>query len=299
MNVMTQSTIHSWDRLRDEFYKPEHWLKWSETIVHIAILLALAWLFTRMARRALGSLRSYIIRVMDKRGAGSTLEMENRASTIISVLGKLTSTGIWIIALVMALAELGQHIEPLLAGLGIAGIAVGFGAQTLIKDWLGGLFILMEDQLRIGDSVTINGIGGAVEEINLRTTVLRGETGAVFIIANGSITSLSNATREYSYFVLEVTIAHDADVDRALAIVSEEGDRIIKQDPYKNVVTGPLEMIGVDRISDRGVIIKARIKTLPTRQWDMGRELNRRVKTRMSAEGITFPAPLPPAPPKA
>jgi small conductance mechanosensitive channel len=229
---------------------------------------------------------------MDKRGAGSTLEMENRASTIISVLSKLTSACIWIIALVMALAELGQHIEPLLAGLGIAGIAVGFGAQTLIKDWLGGLFILMEDQLRIGDAVTINGVGGSVEEINLRTTVLRGETGAVFIIANGSITSLSNATREYSYFVLEVTIAHDADVDRALAIVSEEGDRITKEEPYKSVVTAPLEMIGLDRISDRGVIIKARIKTLPTKQWDMGRELNRRVKTKMSAEGIAFPPPM-------
>jgi small conductance mechanosensitive channel len=283
---------HSWDRLRDEFYKPENWLKWSETVTHIVILLALAWLFTRLVRRGLRSLRSYIIRVMDKRGAGSTLEMENRASTIISVLSKLTSACIWIIALVMALAELGQHIEPLLAGLGIAGIAVGFGAQTLIKDWLGGLFILMEDQLRIGDAVTINGVGGSVEEINLRTTVLRGETGAVFIIANGSITSLSNATREYSYFVLEVTIAHDADVDRALAIVSEEGDRITKEEPYKSVVTAPLEMIGLDRISDRGVIIKARIKTLPTKQWDMGRELNRRVKTRMSAEGIAFPPPV-------
>ena len=119
----------------------------------------------------------------------------------------------------------------------------------------------------------------------------------MFIIANGSITSLSNATREYSYFVLEVTIAHD-DVDRALAIVSEEGERITKEEPYKSVVTAPLEMIGVDRISERGVIIKARIKTLPTKQWDMGRELNRRVKTRMSAEGIAFPPPLYPSPGK-
>jgi small-conductance mechanosensitive channel len=92
-----------------------------------------------------------------------------------------------------------------------------------------------------------------------------------------------------------VTIAHDADIDRALAIVNEEGERIVKEEPYKSVVTAPLEMIGVDRISDRGVIIKARVKTLPTKQWDVGRELNRRVKTRMNAEGIAFPAPYPPA----
>ncbi len=121
----------------------------------------------------------------------------------------------------MALTELTFHIEPLLAGLGVAGLALGLGAQTLIKDWLGGLFLLLEDQLRIGDSVTINGISGGVEEINLRTTLLRGENGAVHIIANGSITSLSNFTRDYSYYVFEITLAHGSDVDRALEICGE------------------------------------------------------------------------------
>src|SRR5579871_3776305 len=190
---MPPTTVHSWERLRDELLKPENWMKWAETVVHLVILVALAALFTFLARRSLRALRRYIIGAMDKRGEGSTLEMENRATTMISVLSKLATALIWILALVMGLAELGQHIEPLLAGLGIAGIAVGFGAQTLIKDWLGGLFILIEDQLRIGDSVTINGIGGSVEEINLRTTLLRGENGAVHTIANGSITTLSNA----------------------------------------------------------------------------------------------------------
>jgi moderate conductance mechanosensitive channel len=278
-----------WNEAVAEYAKPEHWLRWSEITIHIAILIVLAWVLTHIVRRSLLRLRNNIVRVMDKRGVGSTIEMENRAATMIAVLSKVASAVIWTIALVMALAEVGQHIEPLLAGLGIAGIALGFGAQTMVKDWLGGLFILMEDQLRLGDSVTINGIGGSVEEINLRTTVLRGENGAVNIISNGSITTLSNMTREYSYFLFEATVAHGADLNRALAILSEEGRKIVEEEPYKSVVLAPMEVLGVDRMSDRGVTIKARIKTLPTKQWDLGRELNLRVKTRMEAEGIAFP----------
>jgi small-conductance mechanosensitive channel len=278
-----------WEQASTEFEKPENWLRYAETAVHVSIILAVAWVITRLVRRWMLRLRSYIVRAMDKRGSGSTLEMENRATTIVAVLSKLSSSAIWIVALVMALSQLGEHVEPLLAGLGVAGIALGFGAQTLIKDWLGGLFILLEDQLRIGDSVTINGIGGAVEEINLRTTVLRGENGAVYTIANGSITSLANMTRDYSYYVFEITVAHGADVDRALAILTEEGARIAQEDPYRSFVIAPIEVMGVDRLGDRGATLKARIKTLPSQQWAVGRELNRRVKAKLDAAGIAFP----------
>src|SRR5579883_3235609 len=162
-----------------EFTKPQIWLTWAERGFHVLVILALAWMFSRIARRLLAQLRNYTIRVMDRRHEGSTIEMEKRATTIISVLSKLASMVIWLVALVMALTETGFHIEPLLAGLGVAGLALGLGAQTLIKDWLGGLFLLLEDQIRIGDSVTINGVSGDVVEMNLRTTVLRAESGAV------------------------------------------------------------------------------------------------------------------------
>jgi moderate conductance mechanosensitive channel len=278
-----------WDQASTEFSKPENWLRYAETAAHVVVILVLAWLITRLVRRWMLRLRSYIVGVMDKRGAGSTIEMENRATTIIAVLSKLSSAAIWIVALVMALSQLGEHVEPLLAGLGVAGIALGFGAQTLIKDWLGGLFILLEDQLRIGDSVTINGIGGAVEEINLRTTVLRSENGALYTIANGSITTLANMTRDYSYYVFETTLAHGADVDRALAIVNEEGAKIAHEEPYRSYIIAPIEVMGVDRLGERGATLKARIKTLPSQQWSVGRELNRRVKARLDAAGIAFP----------
>ncbi len=226
---------------------------------------------------------------MDRRREGPTIETEKRAATIIAVLSKLTSMVIWLVALVMALTELTFHIEPLLAGLGVAGLALGLGAQTLIKDWLGGMFLLLEDQLRIGDSVIINGISGAVEEINLRTTLLRGENGAVHVIANGSITALSNLTREYSYYIFEATLAHRADVDKALAILDSTGAELAAEEPYRGLILAPIEVMGVDRLVDRGAAIKARIKTLPSKQALIGRELNRRVKARLDAEQIEFP----------
>src|ERR1700693_2191429 len=159
-------------RILAEMGRPEVVVQWAERGLRVAVVLVLAWLFTRIARRLLGQLRNYAIRMMDRRHEGSTIEAEKRAATIISVLSKLASFLIWLVALVMALNELSFKIEPLLAGLGVAGLALGLGAQSLIKDWLGGLFILLEDQIRIGDSVTINGFSGTVSEINLRTIVL-------------------------------------------------------------------------------------------------------------------------------
>ena len=276
-------------KLWEQFGRPELWIAWAERGIRVIVILALAWIFSRIARRLLGRLRNYAIRVMDQRRETSNMEMEKRANTIIAVLSKLTSTVIWLVALVMALTETGFHIEPLLAGLGVAGLALGLGAQTLIKDWLGGLFLLLEDQLRIGDSVIINGISGGVEEINLRTTLLRSENGAVHVIANGSITTVSNLTREYSYYIFEIMVAHGSDADRALSIIERVGAELAAEDPYRSLILAPIEVMGIDRLAERGATLKARIKTLPSKQAVVGRELNRRVKARLDAEKIAFP----------
>jgi small-conductance mechanosensitive channel len=247
----------------------------------------------------LARLRIYALRSIDRRGEGSTIEMEKRATTLVAVMSKVATICVWLIALVMSLTELKFQIEPLLAGLGVAGIAVGLGAQTLIKDWLGGLFLLLEDQARIGDSVTITSpagaVSGAVEEINLRTTLLRGENGAVHIVSNGSITMLSNLTRDYSYYVFETTLAHGSDVDRALAILQSAGAEIAEDEQYRPMILAPLEVMGLDRLGERGVTLKARIKTLPSKQATVGRELNRRVKARLDAAKFVFPANYPSA----
>jgi moderate conductance mechanosensitive channel len=269
--------------------RAELWVPWVLRALRVLVILAGAWLLTRLARRLLGRLRTYTIRLMDRRGEASALELEKRATTIISVLSKLASMVIWIVALVMALNELAFNIQPLLAGLGVAGLAVGLGAQALIKDWLGGLLVLLEDQIRIGDSVVINGISGTVEEINLRTTVLRGENGAVHIIANGLITTLSNMTREYAYYVFEATLAHRSDVDRALSIVQQTGVELAGDDTFRTMILAPIEVMGVDRLAERGLVIRARIKTVPAKTALVGRELNRRVSARLASAHIEFP----------
>jgi small conductance mechanosensitive channel len=282
------------EKVIEDVMRPETWRRWGEQAGLAALTLGIAWLLTRLVKWTMLQLRRNAIRIMDRRGEGATLELEKRARTITSALGKTINTVIWTVAFVMALRELNVHIEPLLAGLGIAGIAVGLGAQTLIKDWLGGFFLLLEDQIRIGDSVVINGISGLVEEINLRTTMLRGENGAVHVIANGSINTLSNLTREYSYYVFETTLAHGSDADRALVIIAAVGNELYNDEQFRRLMLSPIEVMGVDSLADRGVVIKARIKTLPSKQALVGRELNRRVRVKLTAEGISFPRLLPP-----
>lgn len=246
--------------------RAEVWVPAAESALRVLLTVLLAWLIMRVIAQFLNRLHDYAITAMQRRGEGSDREREKRAATIVAVLRLIIGCIIWLIALVMALTELGFKIEPLLASLGVAGLALGLGAQTLIKDWLGGLFLLLEDQIRIGDSVTINGFSGTVSEINLRTTVLRAENGAVHIIANGSITVLSNFTREYSHYIFETILAHRADANRALEILKETGAEIAAEDVYRDSVLSPLEIMGVDKLGERGATIRARFKTEPSRQ---------------------------------
>jgi moderate conductance mechanosensitive channel len=284
------SATFSFYRMMEIFMKISPTLmEWAGRGAWVVVVLGIAWVITRIAGRLLARARVYTIAVMERRGDASRGELEKRASTIFIALRKLVNSVIWIVALVTALAELTFHIEPVLAGLGVAGLAIGLGAQALIKDWLGGLFLLLEDQIRIGDSVVINGISGDVVEMNIRTTLLRAESGAVHVIANGTITALANLTREYSYYIFETTLAHRADALKALDILHETGTELAGQEPFRDMVLGPLEVMGIERLGERGATLRARIKTLPSKQMLVGRELNLRVKQRFDAAGIAFP----------
>jgi small-conductance mechanosensitive channel len=283
--------MHVFDQLEQQLRRAEVWLPAAESTVRVLLIVFGAWLVTRIFGKLLHRIHTSAIAAMERHGEPSDRELEKRAATIVAVLRLFIGSIVWLIAMVMALTELGFKIEPLLASLGVAGLALGLGAQTLIKDWLGGLFLLLEDQIRIGDSVTINGFSGTVSEINLRTTVLRGENGAVHIIANGSVNVLSNFTREYSYYMFETILAHRADANKALEILEQTGAEMGTEDAYKPAILAPLEIMGVDRLGERGATIRARIKTLPSRQYTVGRELNRRIKERYDAAVIAFPPP--------
>jgi moderate conductance mechanosensitive channel len=256
--------------------------------IRIVLILVFAYISTLVIVRLLRGLRKYAVKAMLRAGGGNEneLELDKRARTISGLTKNVLFVLVWTVAWLMILKEMNFDVRPLLAGAGVVGVAVGFGAQNIIKDILGGLFVMMENQIRVNDVAIINGKSGLVEEINLRTTVLRGEDGAVNIFQNGSIQSLANLTREFSYYVFSLGISYSNDTDQAVAILKELAEALAAEDPYRSVILAPLEIWGVDQLSNSAVMIKARFKTLPSQQWLVGREMNRRIKQRFDEAKI-------------
>ena len=269
----------------------DYYLPFFFNAIRIGFVLLFAYIATMLANRLIRALYGYSLKVMIRAGGASDFELEKRARTITGVIRKGFVTGIWLIALIMVLKEMNFDIRPLLAGAGVIGVALGFGAQSIVKDIISGLFLLMENQIRVNDVALINGKGGLVEEINLRTIVLRGEDGAVHIFQNGNIQSLSNLTREYSYYVFSISVDYKEDTDHALDVLRQIAGELMQEEPYKSAILAPLDVMGVDQLGDSGVILKARFKTQPIKQWMVGREMNRRIKKRFQDVQIEMPFP--------
>lgn len=266
---------------------------WLSALGRVAFILTAAYAGTRITRRAVGTLRASALAVMMRHAGGSTFELEKRANTIIGIAHKTLVTLMWSVAVVIALAQIGFDITPILAGAGVVGLAVGFGAQNLVRDVISGFFMLIENQVRVNDVAVINGTGGLVEEVNLRTTVLRSADGAVHIFPNGTITTLSNMTLGYSYYLLDVRVAYTEDTDRVSDALREIAAEMLREDAFKDLIAEPLEVFGVDQLTDSAVIVKARIKTRPLAQWVVGREMNRRIKKRFEELDIEIPSRFP------
>ncbi len=191
----------------------------------------------------------------------------------------------------MALREIGLDITPLLAGAGVAGLAIGFGAQSLIKDVIAGFFILMEDQFHVGDVIQAAGVSGQVERMSLRTTIVRDLQGTVHFIPNGEIKVASNLTKEWSRAVLEVGIDYQEDLDRTLHVLAEVGRELAADASFGPMVLEPPQVLGVESLGESQVTLRLLIKTLPSKQWDVARELRRRIKNRFDREKIALPYP--------
>lgn len=269
------------DLLSPAFYRPV-----LVNLVRILFIFVFAYVANVLVNRAIRGVRKYAVRMMGTHDAGGIYEAQKRADTIGSVVRTSLIGMIWVMASIMVLQELNFDIRPLLAGAGIVGVAVGFGAQTLVKDVLGGFFLLLENQIRVNDVAVINGTSGLVEEINLRTTVLRGDDGAVHIIPNGSIQKLSNLTRDFSYYVFSIQVPYSEDADHVMEVLKEIATELTTEEAFRAIVLAPLDVWGVDALGDSGYVIKARFKTLPMKQWTVGREMNRRIRKRFSEIGI-------------
>ena len=267
---------------------PEQITRWvSESGARIILLILLAFAANRFAASVIRNAEHEIVEEDDLK----TFERRRRVQTVGGTLRRFFSILIWSAASLMVLRELDVDITPILTGAGIVGLAVGFGAQTLVKDIISGLFLITEDQVRIGDVAEINGIGGAVEEINLRTIVLRDLEGTVHHISNGEIRTLANKSRDFSYYVIDIGVGYDDDTDRIVEVVRRATEDLRKDPAFAASILEPLEVLGVDAFKPSEVTLRFRIKTLPMKQWEVGRELRRRIKKAFEAQGIQIPTP--------
>lgn len=219
------------------------------------------------------------------------IEKAKRTETLAGLFEKTIRAIILTAASLMVLESLGINIGPLLAGAGVIGLAVGFGAQSLVKDVISGFFILLENHMNVGDVVGIAGKDGVIESINLRVTTLRDYSGNVHIIPNGQISVLTNMTKEFSRAVLEIGVAYKENVDEVMQLMKTVAGEMADDPDFSDRILGPMEMSGLDSFGDSSVNIKARIDTRPCEQWNVAREYRRRLKKAFDEKGIEIPFP--------
>jgi len=274
-----------------KLFEPQNMTELVVKLLRIALILLAAGIASLLANRLVRLTRRQVVEVMRRRTDTQEEELDKRARTVGRLLTRLAGILIWSVALLMSLREAGFDVMPLLAGAGIAGVAIGFGAQSLVRDVISGLFLIVENQIRVHDVVRINGVTGTVEEINLRTTVLRGLDGAVHIFPNGTIQTLTNLSREYSFYVADIGVAYKEDVDRVIEVIRQVGEEL-RQDPeFGPLILEPIQVLGLEQFAESSVVIRSRLKTKPGQQWLVGREFNRRLKKRFEAAGIQIPFP--------
>lgn len=281
----------------------------------IMLTLALAWVLTRLAKRALTRLvrrivasdhdhdavrrglraigvdRPELLAIDADKQMRATARRAARAASISSVLGNTATIAIWTIAFIMILGELGLNLGPLIAGAGIAGVALGFGAQSLVKDFISGLFMLMEDQYGIGDIVDLGEAIGTVEEVALRTTVLRGIDGTVWHVPNGQILRVGNKSQHWSTALVDIDVAYDADIDHVRKIVETTANALCSSDRWRSDVLEEPDVLGVEMLGADGITIRMMVKTAPGAQWALQRALREALKAAFDEAGIEIPFP--------
>lgn len=255
----------------------------------LALVLAGGFILARVLRTLLVQLERVLVRAGERTGALAAVT-RSRVATLTSVLRTLALVVLWSVVAVICLSQLGLDVRPILAGAGIVGLAVGFGAQYLVRDVIAGFFLVLEDQVRVGDVAVVNGTGGLVETVTFRTIILRDLSGTLHIFQNGAVTTLANMTRGWSGYVVDVEVPFREDPDRVMAVMRRVGDELRADPAHGPLILEPIEVLGVDGFKEASIVMKARLKTLPIQQWTVGREYRRRLVLAFAAEGIDNPA---------
>jgi len=261
------------------------WSSLTQTTVRITVIVLLAWLGATLLRRAIRLLRGRIEARIDDR------EALRRAETLTRAFRHIVTVAVSLVAGMMVLSELGVSLAPILGAAGIAGVAIGFGAQSLVKDFFSGFFILFEDQIRTGDVVRIASHAGRVEEITLRHTRLRDYEGNVHYVPNGMIDSVVNMSRGFAHSVMDIGVAYRENLDEVYAVMRETA-RVMRADAeFGPRILEDLEIAGVERWDTSSVVVRCRFKVVALEQWSVRREFLRRLKHDFDAAGIEIPYP--------
>lgn len=257
--------------------------------LRILLIIVVTFVILKIIYRLINGLES---RIAARSGAfDSALETGRRLTTITSLLKHLVFIILFGIAAMIVLREIGVDIAPIIAGAGIMGLAVSFGAQNLVRDIISGFFMIMEDQVRVGDVAVVNGTGGTVEELNFRTIVIRDLEGTVHVFPNGAVTELSNKSKGWSRYVIDMGVAYKENVDHVMEVMKQLGKELSEDKDFGPLILEPLEVLGVDNFGSSEVVIKCMVKTRPLKQWEVGRELRRRIKNKFDELGIEIPFP--------
>jgi small conductance mechanosensitive channel len=266
----------------------------------ILMIVLVAAILNRIARRIIGRLARQVGTVAGAENRATGMLMSStanerarqRADTLSTVLRGVATAIIWTIASFLILEELGINLAPLIAGAGIAGVALGFGAQSVVKDVLSGFFMLVEDQFGVGDNIALDGISGTVERVTLRITTLRDINGTLWHVPNGEILRVGNQSQLWSRAVVDTDVAPDADIEHAAQIIKTAADELWQDEEFDAGFTEEPELLGVERSSPEGVTIRLVVKTRPASQYRSQRELRRRIRIALTEAGV----PLPQAP---
>ena len=284
----------------------------SDWVISVLVIVLAAFVLSYIAHRYFGRLIARVV-APDKATAARHLQkLGDHATTFVSepisisapdprrdarlasislVVGSTTSVIIWSIAIIMALGETGLDLAPLIAGAGIAGVALGFGAQSLVKDCIAGLFMLLEDQYGVGDVVDLDEATGVVEKISLRTTVLRGVDGTVWHVPNGEVTRVGNKSQLWSVAVIDVDVAYDCDLASARQVILDGATELVASDEWSDAVLDEPQLLGVEALGADGITIRLTVKVEPGTQWGLQRALREAIKSALDRAGIDIPFP--------
>jgi moderate conductance mechanosensitive channel len=258
----------------------------SKTSLRIVLIILVALVLKKMSKKAIRLLKSK----MSEQSLNDVEEIK-RIDTLSMVMSYIITILIISITIVEILHELGISIAPVLAAAGVVGLAIGFGAQSLVKDYFNGFFLLLENQIRKGDVVQVSDKSGLVEEVTLRYIKMRDYEGNVHYVPNGIITTVTNMSRGFAHSVIDVGVAYKEDITKVMSVMEQVGDEMFKDTQFQNKILDKLEMAGVDNLADSAVVIRCRFKVAPLEQWGVRREYLKRIKAAFDRDNIEIPFP--------